>query len=465
MRITFRGAARQVTGSQYLVEAAGARFLVDCGLNQGPDDRGEQNRQPFGFEPERLDFLLLSHAHLDHCGLIGRLHREGFHGPVYCTPPTMDLAGIVMLDSAKIQEEDTRFELRRWKRHRLPGPPPEPLYIISDAQAALRLFQPCEYDQEVPLGAGLSCSFLDAGHILGASTLVVNVEENGARRRVVFSGDLGQADRPLMRDPQIPHDADVVLMEGTYGDRNREPREQSVETFRQRLVACLERGGHAIIPAFAIDRTQEVLYTLSRLGRAGQLPPAPIFVDSPMGQRATAVFERYAGYLDEAAEAMMSQGRSPFNFPGLEVLRSVQESQRLNDLEGPFVVISSSGMCSGGRIRHHLHHHLEHPDDELLFVGYQAEDTPGRALVEGAKELTIFEQPHRVLCHVTYLEGFSAHADQQSLTDWAEQVTAPGGKLFLTHGEEPALQILATLLRARMTAEVVVPDKGESFEV
>jgi metallo-beta-lactamase family protein len=464
MKLTFLGASRQVTGSQFLVESGTTRFLVDCGLNQGEDDRAEINREPFGFDPRTLDFMVLTHAHLDHCGLIPRLFQEGFRGRVYSTRAGLDLARIVLLDSAKIQEEDARFELRRWKRNRLPGPTPGPIYTIQEAQQALDAFRPYDYEQPIALTPDITLRFLDAGHILGAASLDLTLMEGGRARRLAFSGDLGRRDRPILCDPVLPAPCDAAVMESTYGARDHDSWEETQAKFSETVATTLARGGHVIIPAFAIGRSQDVLFCLSAMVRNKEIPVTPIFMDSPMALEATEAFLRHQEYFDDETRQLMAEGRSPFDFPGLSYVRSVEESMALNDMEEPFIVISASGMCTGGRIRHHLHHHLGHERDEILFVGYQAVDTLGAAIVGGAKTVELFHETQEVRAHVSYLEGFSAHASQKGLIDWATKVVGQGEKLFIVHGERDGLIGLSEALEGKIKAEVIIPYRGESFE-
>jgi metallo-beta-lactamase family protein len=466
MNITFAGGTGRVTGSQFLMETPAARFLVDCGLFQGRDDRDEINRRELPYDPASLDFIILTHAHLDHCGLVPRLYSEGFRGPIYCTAATSDLARLIMTDSAKIQEEDTKWEQKRWARRGEEGPePPGPIYTIPEALGALRLIAACDYDKEYLLAGDVHVRFLDAGHILGSSSVELGWPEHGRIRRAVFSGDLGRHDRPIIRDPVLPDPADIAFLESTYGARLHDPWAQTLQTFLDTIKETIGRGGHVIIPAFAVGRTQDVLYTLCDPERHHELPQAPIFVDSPMAMNATEVFRRHVEIFDEETQRDMAQGDSPFDFPGLRYLRSSQDSLLLNDMQEPFIVISASGMCSGGRIRHHLHHHLEHPDDALLFVGYQAEDTLGRDIVDGAQAVELFGTVHPVECKVVYLEGFSAHADQAGLVAWGEHVGAGGDRLFLVHGEEQGLHALQDKLRPTLGDRVVIPAPGEKHEV
>jgi metallo-beta-lactamase family protein len=466
MNITFEGGARRVTGSQFLLETGSVRLLVDCGLYQGRDDRDEINRRELPYEAASLDFVILTHAHLDHCGLVPRLYSEGFRGSIYCTGASSDLVSLILADSASIQQEDARWERKRWVRRGKEGPePPGPLYTVPEAQAAVRLIVPCEYGKTYTLPGHVQVRFLDAGHILGSATVELWFQEGGRSRRAVFSGDLGRRGRPIIRDPQIPEPADIAVMESTYGSRLHDPWDQTLQTFLEKVQTTLQHGGHVVIPAFAVGRTQDVLYCLGDPVRHHQLPPAPIFVDSPMALQATEVFRQHTEIFDEETQAALRQGESPFDFPGLHYLRTMRDSLPLNDMEEPFVVISASGMCAGGRIRHHLHHHLEHPEDVLLFVGYQAEGTLGRDIVDGLKEVPLFGTVHPVRCEVVYLEGFSAHADQAGLVHWAEQVAAKADRLFLVHGEEESLDTLQEKLSPTLGDRITAPGQGERYEV
>jgi metallo-beta-lactamase family protein len=465
VRISFQGAARQVTGSQYYLENDSVRFLVECGMNQGLDDRDEINRRPFVFDPAMLDFVVLTHAHLDHCGLLPRLYAEGYRGPIYCTRATQDLATMVLLDSAKIQEEDSKWEQRRFSRRGGGITPLAPIYTSAEAKGTLKLFVPCDYNEVYTAPRDVQVRFVDAGHILGSSSVEIWWPEGGARRKAAFSGDLGRHDRPIIRDPQPPEPSDITIVESTYGSRLHDPWAETEQLFSRRLQDTLGSGGHVLIPAFAIGRTQDVLFCLADLIRRGELPPVPVFADSPMATGTTEIFQEHTEIFDQATLDLMAAGQSPFDFPGLRVLRSSVESQRLNEMTEPFIVISASGMCSGGRIRHHLHHHLGHPNDELLFVGYQAEDTLGREIVDGAREVELFGQIHAVRCRVTYLEGFSAHADQAGLVAWAEQVGGAGDHIFLVHGEDESLEAFEDKLSDQVKAAVHIPGLGETFEV
>jgi len=459
MRLQFLGAARQVTGSMYYLQTEAGEFLVDCGFYQGPDHPRQQNHRDFGFDVRKLDWVLLTHAHLDHCGLLPRLTAMGFQGEVICTSGTADLSELVVLDSAHIQQEDSEFDMKRWRRHGRHGPPPLPLYSVEDAHNCLQAFRDVSYDQVEELAPGLSVRFRDAGHILGAASVEIWIEEASESRRVVFSGDIGSSGRPILRDPHRPELADVVVTESTYGDRQCESYEQTVAKFAEVVQSTLAGGGQVIIPAFAIGRTQAVLYELAELIRSDQIPAIPVFIDSPMAIEATEILRRHPECFDEEMNQLIQADQSPFQLPQLKICRSRDASIAINDFRDPCIIISASGMCTGGRIRHHLRHHLERPQDMLLFVGYQAAGTLGRAIVDGARHVQVFpHEYHKVRCRVEQINGFSAHADSAELMEW---VTAVGGEaeaIFCTHGEEAAATALAQQLRQRLTASVYVPE-------
>lgn len=459
MRLQFLGAARQVTGSMYYVQTRAGKFLVDCGFYQGPDHPRQQNRRDFGFDVRKLDWVILTHAHLDHCGLLPRLAAMGFTGEVICTSATADLSELVLLDSAHVQQEDAEFDMKQWCRHGRHGPPPLPLYGVEEVQNCLGAFREVPYDQVEELAPGLSVRFRDAGHILGSASVEVWIEEDGEERSMVFSGDIGSRGRPILRDPHLPEPANVVVTESTYGDRRHESYEQTVTRFTEIVSATLVGGGQVIIPAFAVGRTQAVLYELAELIRSGQIPAIPVFIDSPMAIEATEILRRHPECFDEEMNQLIWADQSPFQLPQLEICRSRDASIAINDFRDPCIIVSASGMCTGGRIRHHLRHHLERSQDTLLFVGYQAAGTLGRTIIDGARRVQVFpHEYHDVRCRVERVDGFSAHADSTELMDWVTAVGAEAEAIFCTHGEELAATALAQQLRQRLTASVYVPE-------
>ena len=455
LRLTICGAGREVTGSCYLVEAGGTRFLVDCGLHQGGDKEEARNREPFPFDPRELDFVLLTHAHIDHSGRLPLLTRKGFAGPIFTTAATADLAEIMLLDSAHIQEMEAEWRTR--KARRAGRVEQGPLYTQDDAREVARRFRHTPYGEELRPGAGVSVRFLDAGHILGSAIVPVRLESGGQAVSLVFSGDVGRSDQPILRDPEPVERADCLLMEATYGDRlhegNADPKEE--------LRACLEQarrsGGNIVIPSFAVGRTQELVYLLRELYEERGFT-MPVFVDSPLAVAATAVYRRHREGVDAEAEAVLAGGGSLFDFPKLRYTESADESKALNGREG-VVIISSSGMADAGRIKHHLKHNLWRPEAQVVFVGYQAAGTLGRRLLEGARKVTLFGEEIAVRAQIREVSGFSAHADREELLAWASRFSPPGLTL-LVHGEPQAAFALAKLLEERLHFRVRVPERG-----
>ena len=424
MRVTFAGAAGTVTGSCFFVETKGVKFLVDCGMFQGLPELEARNAEPFPFDPAEVDWLILTHGHLDHLGLVPRLVREGFQGKGICTVPTRDIAQVMLMDAARIQEEEEDGAL----------------YTVEDALDALdRLTHPVEYGEEVELGRGVRAKFHDAGHILGAAFVEVQTEG----KTLIFSGDLGNRGKPLVEDPSYPPKADVLVLESTYGDRHHPPVEESVEELRRVIVETLEGGGNVVIPSFALERTQEVLYILFRLWRERKIPRTKIFLDSPLATQATKIFERYTNWFPEPARKLFHKKENPFDFELLEYTLTKAASKKIAEEEG-VIIIAGSGMCTGGRILYHLRANLPRPECSLVFVGYQAEGTLGRAILDGAPVVEILGSPVPVRAGIWRIEGLSAHADQGLLVDWT--MHAAPSQVFLVHGEPQALSTLASRL-------------------
>jgi metallo-beta-lactamase family protein len=465
IKLTFLGAARNVTGSRYLLEANGSRLLVDCGLYQERDLRS-RNWDPFPVPAESIQAVLLTHAHLDHCGLLPKLVREGFAGRIYGTAATADLARIILLDAAKLQEEDALFKLKRHEREGRTGPhPEEPLYVGRHAEMVFPLFEPVEYRRPFQPLAGVTATYHDAGHILGAAMIRLELQANGERRTLLFSGDLGCWDRPLLNDPSLPDEADYVLIESTYGNRLHE-REGSLEDQLGRIVnGAREAGGNIVIPSFAVERTQEVLYHFRRLLEDNRIPHLMVFLDSPMAISVNEVFRRHSGLLDEDARRMVDRGDFPWDVPGLSLTRSVDESKAINHIRGTAAIIAGSGMCTGGRIKHHLVNNIARPESTILFVGYQAQGTLGRIIVEGAREVRILGQTHPVKARVEKLNGLSGHADQAELMKWISALRKPPRRVFVTHGEPEAAEILAGRIRDQMPCPVDIPAYREMAEL
>lgn len=464
MKLHFLGAARTVTGSQYLLELPQGNVLVDCGMYQGHDAALRSHAGEFSFDPASLQLVLLTHAHIDHCGLLPRLYKLGFRGRIFATSATVDLCEVLLEDSAKIQREDAEWEQRKWSKGQQRTPPPEPLFSVEDAAAVMAQFQPVEYDADVQVLEGLSVRWVDAGHILGAASLEVWAGESGVRRKLVFSGDIGNPDRPLLRDPTLIDSADYVVMESTYGDRLHPAKEEIAEGLVDCITKAARRHGHVIIPAFAVGRTQEVLYYLDRLLEAHRLPSLPVYVDSPLASKATEVFERHRECYDEEALRMLAAGDDPIKFPRLRFTESAEESRRLNDVRESVIIISASGMCDAGRIRHHLHHHLEHGNDFVLFVGFQAQGTLGRRLVEGAREVELFGRRHHVRAQVVEIQGLSAHADKAGLADWLRAIQGPRA-VFVTHGEPESAFAFSNLVETDLGLKACTPRPGDAVDL
>jgi len=455
MSVTFLGAAQNVTGSSYAVDVADTTVLVDCGLYQERAFR-DRNWAAFPVPPARIKAVLLTHAHLDHCGLLPKLVREGFRGKVYCTPATADIVRIVLLDSAKIQEEDAYNKSKRHAREGRQGPYPDlPLYTIRDAEAALPWLTPVAYGTPVPVAPGIKAAFFEAGHILGAAMIKLDLSAAPAvltapeARTILFTGDLGRRHLPILRDPALCRSADYVVMESTYGDRVHEATEDIPDALARILNATRQAGGKVAIPAFAVERTQELIYYLSALLRAGKILRLPVFIDSPMAIRITEVFNRHKELFDEETKALMGQGNEPYEFPGMTLTSDVKESKAINKVRGPAVIIAGAGMCNGGRIKHHLVNTISRKENTILFVGYQALGTLGREILDGAKKVRILGQWYPVRARVEQLHGFSAHADREELLAWLKACAQPPRHIFVTHGEAATALAFAALVQAK----------------
>lgn len=456
-RLAFLGAAQNVTGSSYLVESAGTRLLVDCGMYQERELRG-RNWQDFPVSPASVQCILLTHAHLDHCGLLPKLVRDGFRGRIYCTRATAEIVPIMLLDSAKIQEEDALTKRRRHEKEGRTGPFPEvPLYTTADAQAVLPLLSGVDYGQPVTAGPGIEAVFRDAGHVLGSAMIELSAGANGARRTIVFSGDIGKWSTPILPDPSLFPRADYVVTESTYGDRLHDPQGDIEETLANVIIQTQRAGGNLIIPSFALERSQEILYHLNRLFVAGRIPPLMVFLDSPMAASVTEVFRQHTELFDQEASDFFRRNGSPFDFPNLRLVKSVDESKTLNYIKGTAIIIAGSGMCTGGRIKHHLAVNLSRRESTILFVGYQADDTLGRQIAGGAREVRILGEKRRVKARIIQMGGFSAHADRDGILRWLSGFQEAPSRAFVTHGEPQAAASLADLVRSSKGWEVTVP--------
>jgi metallo-beta-lactamase family protein len=461
VRISFHGAAQDVTGSCHLIESGGKRVLVDCGLHQGSPTASDANAEPFGFDAAAIDCVLLTHAHLDHCGRLPLLSKRGFKGPIVTTAASRELANLVILDSAHLQEADAlqheRFAKRTGQDHR------PPLYGVLDATNTLHQFSKVVgYEQPYDIAPGLRATFFDAGHILGSASILIEADEQGRRRSALFSGDIGNAGRPLLCAPRTPAAAQIVVMESTYGDRLHRPYAQSVEEFYTAVAATFARGGNVIVPTFALERAQEILFLLRQGVESSRLPPTmPVFVDSPMAISATEIFSHYLDACTPALAALFRQGKDPFALPGLHFTRDRAESMAINNVKGGAVILAGSGMATGGRIMHHLKHNLARPECGVIFVGYAAAGTPARQIIDGARHVSLLGEIIQVRASIHTINGFSAHADQRELIAWRGGIQGIE-TTFLVHGEEPAMRALAAKLG---NDRIEIPALHQSYDV
>jgi len=457
MKVKFMGAARTVTGSCFIVEAGGHRFAVDCGMHQGNKEIEKRNWETANYEPATLEFILITHAHIDHAGLLPRIVKEGFRGPVYATPPTLDLLKILLADSAHIQEMEAQWKTRKRLRHGERNV--EPLYTQRDAEATIGHFREVCYDQAVSPVPGITVTFRDAGHILGASILELTAEVEGGTTKLVFSGDVGRPDQLIIKDPTAIDAADYLFMESTYGNRDHKDEAASLDELAEAVAYSYQRQEKVIIPSFAVERTQELLYCFHLLNADGRLPKdMPVYVDSPLATAATEIFHRYTAYFDDESKALLRRGEDPLTLPQLRFTSSTEESMAINTAAGAAVVISASGMADAGRIRHHLRHNLWRPGASVVFVGFQAQGTTGRRIVDGAKSVRLFNEDIAVQARIFTINGFSAHAGQSQLLAWLERFRSPGLRVFLVHGEHEAQEVLAEKIKERFGYETAIPD-------
>jgi metallo-beta-lactamase family protein len=464
MKIHFYGAARTVTGSQILLEVNGAKILLECGLFQGKRADTYHFNQNFMFDPKSVDVLLLSHAHIDHSGNIPNLVKQGFSNNIYATEATVSLAEIMLRDSGYIQESDIQYVNK--KRARRGEPPMEPLYTYEDAELACDLFRPIKYDQKFQVADGVYATFVDSGHILGSASIVLDINENGKNTRLWFSGDIGRDGLPLLKDPIMPNNADYMIMECTYGDKSHSDPEQAFLEFRDVTQKTINRGGKIIIPAFAVGRTQELVYFLNRMLVAKDIPPIPIYVDSPLAVNATDIFKKYYHLFDrETQEFIRGEKHTALSYPNLIYTRSVEESKALNDLKGPAIIISASGMAEAGRILHHLRNNIENPLNTIMIVSWQAPHTLGRRLAERQKTVRIFGQLFERRAEIATIGGLSAHAGQTKLIDYAKATKDTLKGLYLVHGEERSANVLMEKLEQNHIAPVYFPDRADYVEI
>ena len=458
MKLTFLGANRQVTGSRYCLEANGARLMIDCGLVQ---ERAFQDRnwEPCSIDPKSFDALLITHAHIDHIGLIPKFVKDGFHSTIYATHPTVALADVMLRDSAKIQTEDAEYKKRRHRKEGRRGRHPEvPLYVVDDVVKTLPLFEGVDYRTPVRIAEGVTATWHDAGHILGSAMIEIAVTENGETRKIVFSGDIGQPGKPLISDPSTFKHADYVIMESTYGERDH-VRNGNIEDQLEVIIReTVGRGGNVVIPVFAVERAQELMYYISRLVHADRIPDIPIFLDSPMASDVTNIFRKHRHWLDDETRELISSKEPPLQFPGLKITRSTEESISINRIITPCIIMAPAGMCNAGRIKHHLRLNIGRDESTILFVGHQAKGTLGRRILDGEREVRILGRTRRGYAKIKSIDGLSAHADRSGLIDWLSHLETPPRRLFLTHGEEDASLALARTIRDRLGWEATVPE-------
>ncbi len=462
LSIAFQGAARTVTGSRHRFRFGDRSWLFDCGLYQGHREEADHVNRTFAFDPATLETVVVSHAHLDHTGNLPTLTAQGYRGRIHVTPATAELCRFMLEDSAFLQERD----VSHLRRHQPGRPTRPPLYTLADVEQTVTRFEVHDYHRPWPLFDGVRVQYFDAGHILGSALTTFDFERNGGHFRLGMSGDLGRAHMPILKDPEIHPGVDALVLESTYGNRRHPARETCEQELVEAVERTVSRGGRVLLPAFAVGRTQEVVATLHTLMEARRLPELPIFVDSPMARQATEVFTRHPELFDgETRRAFEQEHGVPFGFARLRYVATAEESKSLNDHTEPCIIVAASGMCEGGRILHHLQHGLGDARNTVLFVGFQAEGTLGRRLVEGAETVNVFGEPVRVRATVTSLQGFSAHADQDELTSWVERLRPKPRRIFLVHGELSAAEALRERLVGRIDAEVQIPERGEEFEL
>ena len=474
MKITFLGATRTVTGSNFLVEGAGKKFLVDCGMWQGKAEQEMENSQEFEFNPSEIDFMLLTHAHIDHSGRIPKLYNEGFRNKIYAHKATCDLCALMLPDSGHIQE--TEVEWKNKKRKRKGEEPIEPIYTAEDALRCLEIFEPVQYDQIIEITPEIHVRFNDAGHMLGSSIIEVWVKEGDKETKTVFTGDIGNNDIPLLSPPTMIEDTDFLVMESTYGSRLHMRNDEKAEIFLDVVSETLDNGGTVVIPSFAVGRTQEILYEINKLKdeygddeefrrKYKTIMKAPVYVDSPLAISATEVFRENTEIFDEETKEEIMRGDNPLEFPGLKFTRTADESKVLNADQTPSIIISASGMCEVGRIKHHLKHNLWNPKSTILFVGYQAPGTLGYSIVNGAKTVKIFGEEIAVNARIEYIEGYSGHADQELLMNCIYSYIKKPKHIFLVHGEPESQDVLADKIEEETKIGVTIPEFGETYEL
>lgn len=468
MKISFLGAARTVTGSCFLLETSKRKILIDCGMYQGQSKEHALNNESFPFNPAQIDCVLLTHAHIDHSGRIPKLYIDGFKGDIITSKATAELCGVMLPDSGHIQEMEVEWLNK--KRSRADKHAVKPLYTAQDAIDCLKLFKSIKYDQEIKIDDDVRVIFRDAGHILGSAILEIWVNEDGNETKLVFTGDLGNQRIPMLRDPSIITEADYLIMESTYGDRKHTNHGDKAEEFLDIVTETINNGGNVVIPSFAVGRTQEILYNIHKDHQKYKeklkiLKEVPVYVDSPLAVSATQIFENNSDCFDEEARKIIESGDNPLDFPELRFTKTAEESKALNDITDNVIIISASGMCEAGRIKHHLKHNLWRPECTVLFVGYQAQGTLGRKILEGAKKVKIFGEEISVNARIESIDGFSGHADQDGLLRWLGFFTKKPSKVFLVHGESAVQDVFSQMIKDRYDIECVIPQRGEVYTI
>ena len=459
MKVEFLGGVRTVTGSATLFEKGALKWLVDCGMFQGGKEIEKNNDHTGPYHPRDLSYILLTHAHIDHSGLIPKLVRDGFRGKVVCTKATLDLCEVLLKDSGHIQEMEAEWQNRKRRRSGKEGT--SPLYTVKDAERSLRYFFPVPYNEIISLDNGLKVRFQDAGHILGSAIIELWIGEGGVEKKLVFSGDLGNSGQPIVRDPAWVREADLLWLESTYGNRLHKSREATVEELLKVVQEAITHQAKVIIPAFAVERTQDIIYTLSQFMRQGRIPSLPVYIDSPLAISATEIFKRNADCFDQETEAILLRGESPLDLPEIIYTRTTEESKAINESEGPGIIIAGSGMCDAGRIKHHLKHHLWRKDSHIVFIGYQGEGTIGRRIVDGAESIRLFGEWVAIKAHIHTLGGFSAHADQKGLLGWLSHFENRELEVIINHGEEKISMEFAKTIQERFDFKISIPRRRE----
>ncbi len=454
IKLSFHGACQEVTGSCHLVETDSVKFLVDCGIFQGGDFYASRNWDEFAFDPKEIDFVILTHAHMDHAGRLPKLYKDGFRGKVYCVEPTKDFAYLMLYDSARIAQKEAKSQNR-------PAP-----YSRQNVRDLINLFVPLKYDRQIKINSKLRFKLRDAGHILGSAIAEVWIKDGSQEKKLVFSGDLGNSPVPLLKDTSVIDGADYVVMEATYGGRIHEPAELRLRMLKEAIIQSVGQKGVLMIPSFALERTQEVLYELNYLIENRLVPDTRVFLDSPLAIRATKIYQDYLHYFDKESQKLMQAGDDIFQFPGLEFTSSSRQSKRINGIQPPKVIIAGSGMCVGGRIPFHLKLYLNDPNNQLLFIGYQVDGSLGRKLFDGAKQVKILGEQVRVKAKIDAIGAYSAHADQPKLLHWVKMMTRPKPKqVFVVHGEEEPALMIKDGLKQKLGIEGVIPEYGQKYTV